>query len=149
MAARLSLDKAIRAAVLAVPGVADLLEGRVYADEAVPQGEPLPYASLTLISGGRHKSLAGALKSAKARYQVDFFGTKEHANALAELVGARAEDGGLDGFKGTWGNADASAFIQSCFVVEDSAQHGSIDPASAQEARIYYAGFDLKIWFNG
>lgn len=149
MAARFAIDKALRETVLAVSGVAALVSDRVFADEAAPQATPFPYVSLTLIGDiARMKSLGGPLKTCRARYQVDVYAaTKEGASMIAELIAARKQDGGLDGFKGTMGSGAHEAFVQECWVV--APQHGSVDPASAQEARIYYAGFDLKLTFNG
>lgn len=148
MTKRYSIDEAIRAAVLGVPGVAALLAERVYADDAVPQAETFPYAVLSLItSPGRVRSLRQATKTVSVRYQVDFYGaTKAAARSLATLVGARAQEGGLDGFRGTWTSGGASCYVQKCFL--ENFRHDSIDPASAQEARIYVAGFDAVIWFN-
>lgn len=146
--ARLSIDEALRAKVLSIDGVATLIGDRLYADDAAPQSVTFPYGVLTLIGpADRFRKLAGLNKTVTARYQLDFWATRRtDSRSLAELVSARATDGGLDGLQETIGSGPTAAYVQACKI--ENVRHGSEDPQSAGEARIYNAGFDAVIVFN-
>ncbi|HYE20978.1 MAG TPA: hypothetical protein VEA69_21205 [Tepidisphaeraceae bacterium] len=146
--ARYAIDEALRTKVLSIDGVSDLIEGRLYADDAAPQNPTFPYGVITLIGpADRSRKLAGVNKDVSARYQLDFWGlVKAKVREVAELVAARSADGGLDGLQETIGSGATAAYVQSCRI--ENVRHGSEPPQSAGEARVFNAGFDAVIVFN-
>ncbi len=146
--ARYGIDEALRAKILSIPGVSELLGDRLYADDIAPQNAEKIYGVLTLIGdAGRYRKIGSANKTVKTRYQVDFWGLlKSAVRGLAELVTATKADGGLDGFDGTIGSGTSAAHVQDCRI--ENTRHGSDRDAEAGEALIYNAGFDVVIVFN-
>lgn len=147
--ARDNIDAAVRSAILGVSGVSAVLGTRVYADDAVPQSETFPYAILTMIGdAARMYSLnGGAMQTFRARYQVDVYGlTKADVRSLRSLITARRQDGGLDGFQGTWGTGGESVYVQVCKI--DNRRNGTELLQEGSERYVYFAGCDLEIVFN-
>lgn len=146
---RYGCDEALRAFVLSVPGVADLVRGRVYAD-AAPQDPAFPYGVFSLVGDAQRarRLNGGPLGTVTARYQVDWYAhTKREARALAAAVSARSADGGLDGLRGVIGTpGETAAFVQSCRC--ENRRDDAVDPEAAGERRVYVCGFDAVIVFN-
>jgi hypothetical protein len=147
--ARDQIDIAVRAAILAVPGVSAILGTRVFADDAVPEREEFPYAVVTMIGDSQrvYSLNGGAMKTINARYQVDFYAqSKTEARNLRNKVTARRQDDGLDGARGTWGAGDDAAYVQKCLI--ENRRTGSELLAEGSDRWVYFAGADLVVTFN-
>lgn len=145
---RYGCDEALRAHVLGIFGVGELVGQRLFADVA-PQKPTLPYGVLNLIGDAeRFRKMAGSPnKTIRARYQIDWYAaTRAQARFLATLASARAADGGLDGFRGAMGIGQTAAFVQSVRI--ENRLDDWWEPESAGESRVYVSGFDAIVVFN-
>lgn len=141
-----AIDAALRAKILEVPGVSDLIGDRLYSEQA-PMNPTSPYAVLSMSDSASHRTLGGAMKSANARFSCAVWATtRDGASTIAGLISARSADDGIDGFRGTMGYGDAAVFAQCVTVTNRS--HGSFAPQSGEESYLYLAQFDISIFHN-
>jgi Protein of unknown function (DUF3168) len=104
----MSMEEALVAFLLSVPGVAALVGSRIHWVR-LPQGLDTPHVRLTVISGGLTYNYSGADSVQGMRVQMDCFGD---TYASAKSVG-RAVEAALSGFRGVMG----SRFVDGAFLV--------------------------------
>lgn len=98
------MEEALRARILAMAGISASVSKRV--DWGVrTQGADLPAVELHLISTVSPMNLAEPGAWHRSRVQVDSWGrTYKAARDVADIIGAKAAEGGLHGFRGTLAN---------------------------------------------
>lgn len=100
----MTIGTALRAHLLADAGIAALVAARIY-PLRLPQKAVMPAIVLTRVSGLRFGHLRGAGSLARPRFQVDAWATThDGATTLGSLCRVR-----LDGFVGTWTDAESPA----------------------------------------
>jgi len=114
---------AVRARLIAVSGVNDLVAGRVYFD-ALAQSATMPAIVLELSDQDFERTLAGTKAPTRSTVLVHAYGgTRNAANGLATQV-----ETALEFQAGTWGGvAVRRAYVEGMFDSVDSPRDGSAE----------------------
>jgi len=132
------IGTALRAHLLSVSQVTDLLGSRFYPD-ALQQGCELPAAVYYLISAVEEPSLSTRLEITHARIQIDCYAsTRAAANGLAQLIRDQ-----LDCHRGAWNSVDVLGV-----TVTSGLRYGVQQKADGGDERQYIASRDFLVSFR-
>lgn len=115
-----SIGELLRAFLLADTTVANLVGTHMY-PLRLPQKPTLPALVYQRISGERIGQFKGLASAAEPRYQIDAWTDPNTGGVSGALALGSAVRQALEGFTGTWSDADSpgvSAFVQVRFITE-------------------------------
>lgn len=132
------MEEALRGHLLAMAPLAAKIGTRVDWN-ARSQGDTLPAIVLYLISALPGMNLAGPANWRNDRVQVDSWGrTHKAARDVADIVAAKATDGGLHGLRADFGGVRFRIFVI------DRASDTSTDSVGI----VHRSRLDLNIWWK-
>src|SRR4051812_35335765 len=133
------MEEALRARLLAMAVLTGLVGSRV-AWGGRPQGGPLPAGALHLIDGISQINLAAPADWRSERVQTDCLArTHKAARDIADIIGAKATDGGLHGLRDDFGGIRARIFVIARAGDSDTDTGGVM---------VHRARLDLNIWWK-
>lgn len=141
----MTVEEAVRARLLAIPGVSALVGTRVYL-QILPQHPPLPAIVVQVVGDDYDMHLRGGTNARRARVQIDAYDRETGADpygTVSEIADAIAGDGAGSGLWGWTGASESPATLRitAAALVDRDAHY------EAGELRLVRMRQDFLIWW--